>query len=109
MSGVNKVILLGNLGKDPEVRLTPQGIPVANFSVATSEKYTTKEGTKEKTEWHHVAVFGKTAELCETYLHKGSKVYLEGRLQTRTYEDKTGHEVHKTEIVADFVQFLSRD
>ena len=106
---VNKVILLGNLGRDPEVRYLPSGQPVANFSVATSERFKGRDGTnKESTEWHNVVVYGKQAELCSQYLKKGRQVYIEGRLTTRQWEAKDGSGKRKvTEIVAQRVQFLS--
>lgn len=104
---VNKVIILGRLGKDPEVRSTKTGEAVANFSVATSEKYTDKSGQKqEKTEWHRVVVWGKLAELCGQYLSKGKQAYIEGKLTTRQWQDKDGKTQYTTEIVAHTVQFL---
>src|SRR5690242_17618873 len=104
---VNKAIILGNLGQDPEVRYTQSGQAVASFSVATSEVYTDKSGERqEKTEWHRIVAWGKTAELCGEYLRKGRQVYLEGRLQTRQWEDKDGQKRYTTEIVAQTVQFL---
>ena len=107
-SGVNKVILVGNLGKDPEVRYTPGGQPVANFSIATNEAWTDKAGAKqERTEWHKIVVWGKTAELCGEYLSKGRQVYLEGKLQTREWNNKEGVKQYTTEIVANQVVFLS--
>jgi single-strand DNA-binding protein len=107
MAGINKVILIGNLGKDPELRHTPQGQAVANFSLATSESWTDKNGQKqEKTEWHKVVVWGKPAELVAKYLSKGRKAYVEGRLQTRAWDDKEGQKRYTTEIVATSVQFL---
>lgn len=107
MAGVNKVIIVGNLGKDPEVRHTPQGQAVATFSVATSESWNDKTGQKqERTEWHRVVVWGKLAELCGRYLAKGRKAYIEGRLQTRSWDDKEGQKRYTTEIVANTVQFL---
>ena len=106
MSGVNKVIIIGNLGRDPELRHTPQGHPVATFSVATSENWNDKNGQKqERTEWHRIVVWGKLAELCGKYLSKGRKAYIEGRLQTRAW-DKDGQKHYTTEIVANTVQFL---
>jgi single-strand DNA-binding protein len=108
MAGVNKVILVGNLGKDPEVRHTPQGNAVCNLSVATSESWNDKSGQKqERTEWHRVVVWGKLAELCSKYLQKGRQVYLEGKLQTRAWDDKDGHKRYTTEILATTIQFLS--
>jgi single-strand DNA-binding protein len=107
MAGVNKVIIIGNLGKDPEVRHTPQGQAVATFSVATSESWNDKQGQKqERTEWHRIVVWGKLAELCGRYLSKGRKAYIEGRLQTRAWDDKEGQKRYTTEIVANTVQFL---
>ena len=104
---VNKVILVGRLGQNPEVRYTPSGAAVANFSVATNENWTDKQGQKqERTEWHRVVVWGKLAELCNQYLSKGRQVYLEGRLQTREWEDKTGVKKYTTEVHAQTVQFL---
>src|SRR5579885_2560676 len=104
---VNKVILVGRLGQNPEVRYTPSGAAVANFSVATNESWTDKSGQKqERTEWHKVVVWGKLAELCSQYLTKGRQVYLEGRLQTRQWQDKDGQTKYTTEIQAQTVQFL---
>lgn len=105
--GVNKVILIGNLGKDPEVRFTPSGAAVANFNIATNESWTDKSGQKqERTEWHRIVVWGKLAELCGEYLKKGRQCYVEGRLQTRDWTDKEGKKNYTTEIVAQTVQFL---
>ena len=107
MAGVNKVIIVGNLGKDPELRHTPQGQAVANFPVATSESWNDKGGQKqERTEWHRIVVLGKQAELCAKYLTKGRKAYIEGRLQTRAWDDKEGQKRYTTEIIANTVQFL---
>jgi single-strand DNA-binding protein len=108
MAGINKVILIGNLGRDPELRYTQNGQPVANFSLATSEQWTDKNsGEKvEKTEWHRIVVWGRTAEHCSQYLAKGRTVYIEGRLQTRDWEDKEGQKRSTTEINAQTVQFL---
>lgn len=107
MASVNKVILVGNLGKDPELRYTKSGHPVANFSVATTDKWQGKDGnTEERTEWHQVVVWGKSAENCQKFLGKGSTVYLEGSLQTRKWEDKAGNERYTTEVRAERVQFL---
>lgn len=104
---VNKVILLGRLGQNPEIRYTPSGAAVANFSVATNESWTDKSGQKqERTEWHKVVVWGKLAELCGQYLTKGRQVYLEGRLQTRQWQDKEGQTKYTTEVQAQTVQFL---
>lgn len=105
-SGVNKVIIVGNLGKDPEVRFTPAGQAVCNFTVATDEEWKDKAGEKQKrTEWHKVVVWGKLAELCGEYLKKGRQCYVEGRLQTREYE-KDGQKHYSTEVVASEVTFL---
>jgi single-strand DNA-binding protein len=103
MRGVNKVILVGTLGKDPEVRYTPNGNAIANLSVATSEQWTDKQSgdRQEKTEWHRVVIFGKLAEIAGQYLKKGSQVYLEGKLQTRKWQDQSGQDRYSTEIVLD--------
>jgi single-strand DNA-binding protein len=104
---VNKVILLGRLGQDPELKYTPGGSPVCNFSLATTEAWTDKSGQKqEKTEWHRVVVWGKLAELCNQYLAKGRQAFLEGRLQTRSWDDKDGNKRYTTEILASTVQFI---
>jgi single-strand DNA-binding protein len=104
---VNKVILLGRLGQDPELKYTPGGSPVCNFSLATTESWTDKSGQKqEKTEWHRVVVWGKLAELCNQYLSKGRQAFLEGRLQTRSWDDKDGNKRYTTEILASTVQFI---
>ena len=101
--GVNKVILIGNLGGDPDVRFTPNGSAVANLNVATSESWTDKNTgqRQDRTEWHRVVVFGKLAEICQQYLRKGSKVYLEGKLQTRKWQDQQGQDRYTTEVVID--------
>jgi len=107
--GVNKVILVGNLGKDPEMRYMPSGDAVANFSIATTESWNDRQsGEKvEKTEWHNIVVFRKLAEICGEYLRKGSQVYIEGKLQTSKWQDKaTGADRYKTEIVANEMQML---
>lgn len=107
MAGVNKVIIIGNLGQDPEVRYTASGNPVANFSVATSEQWNDKNGQRqERTEWHRIVAWGKLAELCGEYLSKGRQCYVEGKLQTRNWEDRDGHKRYTTEIVANQVTFL---
>src|SRR6185295_9092427 len=104
---VNKVILVGRLGQNPEVRYTPSGAAVANFSVATNESWTDKSGQKqERTEWHRIVVWGKLAEHCNQYLSKGRKAYIEGRLQTREWTDKDGNKKYTTEVQAQTVQFL---
>jgi single-strand DNA-binding protein len=105
--GVNKAILIGNLGADPEVRFTPGGQPVANFRIATSESWTDKSGQKqERTEWHRIVVWGKLAELCGEYLAKGRQCFVEGRLQTREWTDKENRKNYTTEVVANNVVFL---
>jgi single-strand DNA-binding protein len=107
MAGINKVILVGNLGADPEIRYTPSGTAVANFRIATSENRTNKEGQKEtRTEWHRIVTFGKLAEICGEYLAKGKQVYIEGRIQTRQWDDKDGNKRYTTEIVANQMQML---
>ena len=110
MAGVNKIILLGRLGKDPELKqVGSQGSKVVNFSVATSENFKNKDGEKqEKTEWHNCQAWNKTADLVAQYLKKGSQVYLEGKLQTRSYDDNEGTKKYVTEIVVNNVQFLSK-
>lgn len=101
MSGVNKVIILGHLGKNPDVRFMPNGNVVANFTIATSERWKDKQSgeQKEKTEWHRVVIFGKLAEIAGEYLKKGSKVYIEGQLQTRKWQNQQGQDQYTTEIV----------
>ncbi len=108
MAGVNKAILIGNLGRDPELRYTASGQPVANFSIATTESWNKKDGTgrEEKTEWHRIVAWGRTAELCAQYLAKGRTVYVEGRLQTREWENRDGQKQRTTEVVANTVQFI---
>ena len=107
MASVNKVILIGNLGRDPEVRYLPSGDAVANFSIATTEKWKDKSGEmQEQTEWHRISFFGRQAEICGEYLRKGSSVYVEGRLQTRKWTDKEGNERTTTEIRGDRMQML---
>jgi single-strand DNA-binding protein len=106
MSGLNKVMLIGHLGRDPEIRYSQNGTAMCNMAMATSEKWTDKQGEKqERTEWHRIVAFGKQAEILEKYLGKGSQVYIEGRLQTRTY-DKEGQTHYSTEIVVLGFQFL---
>ena len=99
--GVNKVILVGNLGKDPEIRYLPSGGAVANFSIATSESWKDKSTgeQKEKTEWHNISIFGKLAEIAGEYLRKGSQVYIEGALQTRKWQDQNGNDRYSTDVV----------
>ena len=107
MASVNKVILVGNLGRDPEVRYMPSGDAVANIAIATSSKYKNKAGEQvEETEWHRVSFFGKLAEIAGQYLKKGSSVYIEGKLKTRKYTDKDGVEKYATDIIADQMQML---
>ena len=107
MASVNKVILLGNLGRDPETRYTTGGDAVTNLNIATSEQWKDKSGEKqEKTEWHRVVLFGRQAEIAGEYLKKGRSVYIEGRLQTRKYTDKDGVEKYSTEIVGDRMQLI---
>ena len=107
MASVNKVILVGNLGRDPEVRYTPDNSAITNISIATTDVWRDKSGDKqERTEWHRVAFFGKLAEIAGEYLKKGSQVYVEGRLQTRKWQDKDGQDRYTTEIVADRMQML---
>lgn len=106
--GVNKVILVGNLGQDPEVRYTANGAAVANITIATSEQWTDKQSgqKQEKTEWHRVVLFGRLGEIAGEYLRKGSQVYLEGKLQTRKWQDQNGQDRYTTEIVANEMQML---
>ncbi|MBU2753990.1 single-stranded DNA-binding protein [Acidithiobacillus sp. CV18-2] len=107
MAGVNKVILLGHLGRDPEMRYQPSGGAIANLNLATSETFKDREGNRqERTEWHRVVLFGRTAEIAGEYLKKGSMAYVEGRLQTRKWTDKEGQERYTTEIVGDRLQLV---
>jgi single-strand DNA-binding protein len=108
MASVNKVILVGNLGKDPELKYMPSGDPVTNFSIATTDKYKDKQTgePKEITEWHRISAFQKLAEICAQYLKKGSQVYIEGRIRTRKWTDSAGIEKYSTEIVAEKMQIL---
>jgi single-strand DNA-binding protein len=109
MAGVNKVILVGNLGKDPEIRHLENGTAVANFTIATSESYKDKEGNRiDQTEWHNIVVWRKLAEIAESYLKKGSQVYLEGKLRTRSWEDQQGNKRFTTEVVADTFTMLGK-
>lgn len=105
---VNKVILIGNLGADPEIKYTTAGVQIANLRVATTEAWKDKNSgeIKEQTEWHRVSLFGKVAEIAGQYLTKGAKVYLEGRIQTRKWQDQNGQDRYSTEIVADQMQML---
>ncbi len=105
--GVNKVILVGNLGADPELKYLPSGVPVVNFSLATSESWTDKDGERqERTEWHRLVLWRKLAEIAEKYLRKGSKLYVEGKLQTRSWDDQSGQKRYTTEIVVNDMQML---
>ncbi|HUM06067.1 MAG TPA: single-stranded DNA-binding protein [Terriglobales bacterium] len=108
MKSVNKVILIGNLGKDPEVKYTPQGTPVAKVALATNERFKDKDGNwQDRTEWHNVVLWARLAEIAGEYLKKGGKVYIEGRLQTRSWDDKqTGQKKYMTEIVANDLVLL---
>ncbi len=107
MASLNKVILIGNLGKDPELKYTPSNQAVCTFSLATTEKWTDKQGQKqESTEWHNIVVWGKTAELANQYLKKGRSVYIEGKIQTRSWEDRDGVKKYRTEIIVTQMQFL---
>lgn len=107
MAGVNKAILVGNLGRDPEIRYTPNGTAVANFTMATTESIRSKDGGREdRTEWHRIVAFGRLAEICGQYLAKGRQVYIEGRIQTRDWEDRDGNKRSTTEIVANTMQML---
>lgn len=109
MAGVNKVILVGNLGKDPEVRHLENGTAVANFPIATSESYKDKAGNRvDQTEWHNVVVWRKLAEIAESYLKKGSQIYLEGKLRTRSWDDPQGNKRYTTEVVADTFTMLGK-
>lgn len=107
MASLNKAIIIGNLGKDPETRFMPNGDAVCNFSVATTESYKDKNGDKqEKTEWHNITIYRKLAEIAGQYLKKGSQVYLEGKIQTRKWQDKEGNDRYTTEIVCDEMKML---
>ena len=107
MASINKVILIGNLGADPEVRYTPSGKAVANFTLATTEQWKGKDGEKnEKTEWHRIVAWERLGEICGEYLHKGRSVYIEGKLQTRGWDDKDGNKRYTTEIIAQNMQML---
>jgi single-strand DNA-binding protein len=106
--GVNKAILLGNLGKDPELRFTQSGTAVANFSLATTERRKRGEEWVDQTEWHNIVAWGRQAEICNQYLQKGSQVYIEGRIQTRKWEGQDGNTRYMTEVVVNEIQFLGR-
>lgn len=106
---VNKAILVGNLGKDPELRYTPSGTAVCTFSIATTDRFKNKQGEQqERTEWHNVVVWAGLAEICGKYLTKGKQVYIEGRIQNRSYDDRDGNKRYITEVVANEMQMLSR-
>lgn len=107
MASVNKAILIGNLGADPELRYTPGGQAVASFRIATTERFKNKDGeTQENTEWHNIVCWGRQAEIANEYLKKGRSVYIEGRIQYRNYEDKDGIKRYRTDIVARQIQFI---
>lgn len=107
--GLNKVMIIGNLGRDPEMRYTPSGKPVTSFSVAVSRSYTKAEGERtEVTDWFNVVAWGRLAEICSQYLTKGSTVYVEGRLETRSWEGENGQKHYRTELVANDVNILER-
>jgi len=109
MSGVNKAILVGNLGGDPQIRYTPSGTAVANFNIATTERFTDKSGEKQtRTEWHRIVAWARLAEICNEYLKKGKQVYIEGRIQTRDWEDKEGNKRSTVEIIATNMVMLGR-
>ncbi len=108
MRGINKVILIGNLGRDPEIRYTTSGQAVANFTIATTEGHTNKDGDKQEyTEWHRIVAWGRLAEICGEYLSKGKMIYVEGSLRTRSWEDKEGKTRWTTEVIARNMQMLS--
>jgi single-strand DNA-binding protein len=109
MRGVNKVILIGNLGRDPELRYLPSGQAVAKFTLATGMRWKDKTGQlQERTDWHNIVAFGRQGEVCNEYLKKGSPIYVEGRIQTRSWEDKDGNKKYMTEIIAQSVNMLGR-
>ena len=105
---INKVILIGNLGADPEIRYTQSGTPVVNFRIATTERWKNQEGQQqEQTEWHNIVAWRRLAEICGEYLSKGSRVYIEGKLQTRKWQDQNGNDRYQTEVVANEMKMLS--
>ncbi len=109
MASLNKVMLIGYLGADPEIRYTPSGAAVANFRIATTEQWRSKEGEREeRTEWHRIVAWRELGERCGEYLHKGSLVYIEGKIQTRDWEDRDGNKRYTTEIIAQRMQMLDR-
>ena len=110
MGSLNKVMLIGNLGRDPEIRYTNAGSSVANYSIATTDRWTDRQGQKqERTEWHDIVAFDRLADLSQNYLRKGSNVFIEGRLQTRSWEDNEGQKKYRTEVVANVIQFLDKN
>lgn len=109
MGSLNKVMLIGNLGRDPEIRYTNSGSSVANYSIATTDRWTDRQGQKqERTEWHDIVAFDRLADLSQNYLRKGSNVFIEGRLQTRSWENSDGQKMYRTEVVANQIQFLDK-
>ena len=107
MAGVNKAIIIGNLGRDPEIKYTQSNVPLATFRVATTENWKDQSGEwQERTEWHRIVIFGKLGEIASQYLKKGSQVYIEGKLQTRKWQDKNGNDRYTTEIIANEMQML---
>lgn len=107
MSSLNKILLIGHLGRDPEIRYTPEGTPVASFSLATSDNWTDKNGSRqERTEWHNIVVWNRQADLCKRFLAKGRQVYVEGKLRTREWSDRDGNKRHSTEVIASQIVFL---
>ena len=109
MGSLNKVMLIGNLGRDPEIRYTNSGSSVANYSIATTDRWTDRQGQKqERTEWHDIVAFDRLADLSQNYLRKGSNVFIEGRLQTRSWENPDGQKMYRTEVVANQIQFLDK-
>jgi len=109
MGSLNKVMLIGNLGRDPEIRYTNSGSSVANYSIATTDRWTDRQGERqERTEWHDIVAFDRLADLSQNFLRKGSNVFIEGRLQTRSWEDNEGQKKYRTEVVANQIQFLDK-
>lgn len=109
MASLNKVLLIGNLGRDPELRYTPSGRAVANFSIATTDRWKDKDGqNQERTNWHNIVLWGRQAEIAKDYLRKGKQIYLEGRIQTRSYDDKEGNKKWITEVIGDRFLMLGR-
>jgi len=108
MASLNKVMLIGNLGKDPEVKYTPSGLQIASFSLATTDRVKKGDDWEDKTEWHNITVFGKSAEFADKYLKKGNTAYIEGRIQTQSWDDDNGVKKYKTLIIADRLQSLTK-